>query len=136
MATGSVGSLGQAYHTNQVHYVSANIAYTDNGVAKTLGVIPAGAVAIRGGVSINTAFNAGSTNTLNIGTSADDDGFATLIALGTVGVVAADEMPGTTNDQFSSSDITVTATVVLTGTAASTGAGVVWIEYIIPPSAR
>jgi propanediol dehydratase large subunit len=119
-----------------VHYVSAAIGFADNGVAKTLGVVPAGAVLIRGGVSVHTAFNAGTANTLNIGTSADDDGFATLLALGTIGVISTDEM-ATTNDQFNATaDITVTATVVLSGTAATAGAGVVWMEYIVPNAAR
>jgi hypothetical protein len=73
---------------------------------------------------------------LDIGTSSDDDGFATDLALGTIGVITADEM-ATSNDTYSASaDVTITATVDLTGTAATAGAGTVWVEYIVPPVAR
>lgn len=55
MATGSTGSLGQMYHTNQVHYISRAITYADNGAgALTVGVIPPGALVIRGGVVVHT----------------------------------------------------------------------------------
>lgn len=126
-----MAASAQKYQTNQVHYLRAEIAYTDlTGKVYTLGVIPAGSVVIRGGVVVTTAFNAGTTNVLDIGTSADDDGFATDLALGTIGVIVADEM-ATSNDTYSAtSDITVTATLALSGTAASAGAGVVWVEYL------
>lgn len=130
MATGTAGTTAQEYHTNQVHYLSKAISYTDNGTAVTVGIIPAGAAVIRGGVVVTTAFNAGTSNVLDIGTSADDDGFATDLALGTIGVIVADEM-ATTNDSYVTSDTTITATVALSGTAASAGAGWVWVEYII-----
>lgn len=130
MATGTVGTVARQYHTSQVHYIRKNIAYTDGATAVvTVGVIPAGSVVIRGGVVVTTAFNAGTGNVLDIGTSGDDDGFATDIALGTIGVIVADEM-ATTNDANITSDTTITATLALTGTAASAGAGVVWVEYL------
>lgn len=131
MATGTAGTSARNYHTAQVHYLTKALVFGDNGVAKELGYIPAGAHVIRGGVSVTTAFNAGTTNTLNIGTSADDDGFATLLALGTIGVIAADEM-ATTNDAYVTADTQITATVVLTGAAATAGAALAWIEYIVP----
>lgn len=136
MATNSAGSKAQVYHTNQVHYFAKAFTYADDGSVLTLGTIPAGACVIRGGVVVTTAFNAGSTNVLDIGTSADDDGFATDLALGTIGVIVADEM-ATSNDTYSASaDVTITATVDLTGTAATAGAGTVWVEYIVPNAAR
>lgn len=131
MATNTAGDVAQRYHHNMVHYLGKSITYADNGSVITLGYVPAGAVVLRGGVVVTTAFNAGSTNVLDIGTSADDDGFATDLALGTIGVIVADEM-ATTNDMYSTSAIQVTCTPALTGTAATAGAGVVWVEYIIP----
>ena len=79
--------------SQNIHYLRKKILYTD-GVAAVIqvGTIPTGAIVLRGGVVIKTAFNAGSTNVLDIGTSADDDGFATDLAMGTVGVIVADEM--------------------------------------------
>lgn len=117
------------YHSQQTHYLRKAIAYTDNGVAVTVGKLPEGAVVINAGVVVTTAFNAGTGNILDIGTSADDDGFATDLALGTIGRIAADEL-ATSNDLYSTSEVTITATVALSGTAATAGAGIVYVEYL------
>ena len=132
MTTDVAGDNAQEYVQNMVHYLAKSISFAD-GATKvyTIGIVPAGAAVIRGGVVVTTAFNAGSGNVLDIGTSGDDNGFATDLALGTIGVIAADEM-ATTNDALSTSAQTITATLALTGTAATAGAGVVWVEYIIP----
>lgn len=117
--------------SQNIHYLRKAIAFTD-GIAAViqLGTIPAGGIVLRGGVVVTTAFNAGSTNVLDIGTSADDDGFATDLALGTIGVIATDEM-ATTNDMGPyTSDTSLTATLALTGTAPTAGVGHVWIEYM------
>jgi hypothetical protein len=117
--------------TQTIHYLRKSIAYTD-GVAAvvTVGLVPINAVVLRGGVVITTAFNAGSTNVLDIGTLADDDGFATDLAMGTIGVIVADEM-ATSNDMGPmTADTAITATLALTGTAPTTGAGIVWVEYM------
>ena len=111
-----------------VHYLRKSIAYTDNGTALAVGTLPAGAVILKpgAGVSVSEAFNAGTTNTLNIGTTADDNLYGTLLALGVTTFVALDEAVSNTV----ASDTEITATVVLTGTAASAGAGEVIIPYI------
>lgn len=120
-------STARVYHTNQTHYFRKRIIFSDTVV--TLGVIPAGAIVINAGVVVTTAFNAGTTNVLDIGTSGDDDGFATDLALGTIGRIAADEL-ATSNDLYSTSDVTLTATYAQTGTAATAGEGFVFVEYI------
>lgn len=119
----------RVYHTQQTHFLRRTITYLNNGAAVEVGVIPAYAVVINAGVVVTTAFNAGSTNVLDIGTSGDDDGFATDLALGTIGRIAADEL-ATSNDLYSTSDATITATVALSGTAATAGEGIVYVEYI------
>lgn len=117
------------YQVTQV--LTKPIAFSDGATAVvTVGVLPAKALVINAGVVVTTAFNAGSGNVLDIGTSADDDGFATDLALGTIGRIAADEL-ATSNDLYSTSEVTVTATLALTGTAASAGAGFVYVEYIV-----
>lgn len=120
--------------SQSIQYLRKKISYlTGIAAVVSVGTIPAGGIVLRGGVVVTTAFNAGSTNVLDIGTSADDDGFATDLALGTIGVIAADEM-ATTNDMGpSTSDISVTATLALTGTAPSAGEGYVWVEYMPNP---
>lgn len=130
MATGTAGTTAQLYHTNQVHYLWKEFTKADATLVLTLGVVPAGGYVLRGGVVVKQAFNAGTNNRLDIGTSGDDDGFATDLALGTVGVIVADEM-ATSDDSYCSTDTTITATVDVTGTAATTGTGMVWVEYIV-----
>lgn len=131
MPTGTRGTEAREYHTHQVHYLAVDFTYADDGSTLTLGYVPAGGTVIRGGVVVSQAFNAGSTNVLDIGTAADPDGFATDLALGTIGVIAADEM-ATTNDQGPyAADTQIVCVVDLTGTAASAGIGRAWVEYIL-----
>lgn len=122
-------SQARIYHTQQVHYIVKQVTFANNGTAVTVGVLPANSVVINAGVVVTEAFNAGTSNVLDIGTSADADGLATDLALGTVGRIGADEF-GTSNDLFSTSEVTITATVALSGTAATTGVGYVHVEYI------
>lgn len=113
-----------------VQYIATRVTFADNGVAKVVGVIPAGSLVLRAVAIVSTAFNAGTSNVLDIGTSGDDDGFATDLALGTIGNIVADEM-ATTNDQGPlASNTTITATVALSGTAATAGVATVVVEYI------
>lgn len=131
MATNTAGTSAREYHTAQVHYLSKAFTKADAATTITLGYRPAGSYVVRGGVVVTEAFNAGTNNRLDLGTSADADSFGTLLALGTVGVIVADEM-ATTNDSYSATDQAITAYVDVTGTAATTGAGFVWVEYIVP----
>lgn len=114
-----------------IAYLRKKIVYTD-GIAAVIqvGTLPIGAIVLRGGVVVTTAFNEGSTNVLDIGTVADDDGFATDLALGTIGVIVADEM-ATTNDMGPfTADTSIIATFARTGSAATAGEGYVFIEYM------
>lgn len=112
-----------------IQYLKANVVFGDNGTAKVLGKLPAGAIIVKAasGVHVTEAFNAGTTNTLNVGTDSNDDLFGTLLALGTTTFVPLDEAIG---GFVLTDDTEITATVVLTGTAATTGAAVVYIAYI------
>lgn len=130
MATGTAGTTARSYQSHMVHYLRKKITKADATLVVPLGYIPAGSVVIRGGVAVREAFNAGTNNRLDIGTVADDDGFATDLALGTVGVITADEM-ATSNDFYVSEDTLINCTVDVTGTAATTGIAEVWIEYLV-----
>jgi len=113
-----------------VQTITKDIAFSDVDTTVTVGVLPAGAVVLRAGAIVSTAFNSGSTDILDIGTSADSDGFATDISLATIGVIAADEM-ATTNDAGPyASDTTIVCVPAQTGTAASAGAARVYVEFI------
>lgn len=135
MATNTAGTNARQYHQHQIHYIRADIVYGDNGVAQTIGVIPAGAQILNtiSGVFVSTAFNAGTSNVIDIGTSADDDLYGTDIALGTKAFVALDEAATATgvNTWYISSDTTFTATPVLSGTAATAGFATVVIAYTL-----
>lgn len=131
MATNTAGTSARAYHTAQTHYLTKAISYTDNGLTLDMGYVPAGAVVVRAGVVVSTAFNGNSSNVLDIGTAADTDGFATDLALGTIGVIAADEM-ATTNDAGPYATDTLIQCSVVSTASASAGAGTVFVEYLVP----
>lgn len=119
-----------------VQYLRTNVTFADNGTAKVVGVVPAGALLLKplSGISVNTAFNAGTTNTVNIGhttdpaASSDADFYATALAAGAVAFVPFDEAV----TQVVPVDRTITATVALTGAAATAGSAEVVIAFIPP----
>lgn len=127
----------QQYHQNMVHFLRAQVVFGDSGSAVSLGWLPADATVLRGGVVVTTAFNAGTSNVCDLGfrnagdgTANDDDEFATDLALGTEGVIVADEM-ATAGDAHFAEGAEVIATPALSGTAATAGAGYAWVEYIV-----
>ena len=129
MPTNTAGSTARRYQDQQITYLRKDFTFSDDGSVLTVGTIPSGAVILRAqsGVLVHTVFNAGSTNVLDIGMTANDDLYGTDLALGTAAFVALDEAV----DYRISADTTITATVDLTGTAATTGAATVVIAYIV-----
>lgn len=129
MPTNSAASAGRNFDKQMIHYLRAGVTFADNGNAVVVGTIPAGAAIIKpiSGAVVSTAFNAGTTNTLNIGTSANDDLYATLISIGATNFVALDENVS----NVVAVDTEITATVVLTGTAATAGEAEVVIAYVL-----
>lgn len=140
MPTNTQGTTARQVATQQLHYLRKTVTFADNGTAVVLGVLPAGAQIVNtiSGVYVNTVFNAGSTNVIDIGTSANDDLYGTDIALGTKAFVALDEAATATdvNTWYIAADTTMTATVALSGTAATTGSAVVQIVYSVDNDAR
>jgi hypothetical protein len=112
-----------------VQYIRASVTFADNGAAVSVGVIPAGALILKpiSGAQVEEAFNAGTTNTIDIGTSADADLYATDLAGGTVTFVPIDEAVALTV----SADTEIFATVGLTGTAATAGKATIVVAYIV-----
>lgn len=130
MPTNTAATNARLYHTDQVHYLAKDFTFADDGSVLSLGYLPAGAVIIKpmSGVAVHVAFNAGTTNVLDIGTAANDDLYGTDLALGSIAFVPLDEAVSMTV----AADTLVTATVDLTGTAATTGSATVIIAYVIP----
>lgn len=114
-----------------INYLRAPITFAlgYTGVAQ-VGTLPAGCVVLRTYVVVKTAFNAGSTNTLKIGTIASDASFGTGIALGTAGVISGGSALATATTATPSADTAVVATSVSTGTAMTAGAAEVVVEYL------
>ena len=129
MATGTAGTVARQFHTQQIHYLRKSIAYTDNGTTVTVGTIPAGSLILKpiSGVSVNVAFNGGTTNTLDIGPSTDSGTnlWMTVGALGSIAFVPLDEAV----TMLVSSDTIVQAYVVSTASA-SAGTAEIIIAYI------
>ena len=119
-------SQARIYHTQQVHYIKNTLTF-DSGVV-TIGTVPAGATVLRAisGAQVNVAFNAGTNNLIDIGTTANDNLYATDLAGGTIAFVPFDEAV----TQVISADTTFTATYAQTGTAATTGSATIVISYI------
>ena len=109
--------------------VTTTIAYT-NATAVTIATIPANAQIVDINIDVTTAFNAGTTNTVTVGTSASAAAYVTSTSVGaagrasvaTTGVYSAWANTG-------SSDVSATITFSQTGTAASAGAARVTIVY-------
>ena len=125
---------GRQFETDQVHYVRKNITFADIGTTVSIGWVPPKATMIRGGVHITTAFDAGA-KTLDIGfrnapggETDDPNAYATLLTLAAVGVIPTDEMASTTPVALSEG-AEITGSIV--SVAATAGAAVVWMEYIV-----
>lgn len=113
-----------------IQYLRKNIAFGQAGAAVVIGSLPAGAIIHKAtsGVFVNVVTNAGTNNQIDVGTTADDDLYATNLATTTLGFVPLDE-----NVSFKlAADTTITATLDLTGTAATTGDLDVVIAFIPP----
>lgn len=88
--------------TQQTGYLRKRITFADYGTTVNVGTIPAGASVTGGGVHIVTAFNSSGTDLLDvgfIGSTTDDNGYATLLTLAAVGWIVLDELATTTNIQ-------------------------------------
>lgn len=108
------------------------IVYSGNGTTITVGKIPAGASVTGGGVHIVTAFNDSGTDVLDvgfIGSTTDDNAYATLLDLSAVGWIVLDELATTTNIQ-QTVDTTVTCKYTGQNSNATAGIADVIVFYV------
>lgn len=127
---------GQQYHSNQTHFLRKTVAFSDT-AAISLGWLPPGAVVTAAAATVTTAFNAATTNTMDIGfrnagdgTADDVDEFASAVSVAAVGRVAADDL-ATAGDLLFPEGAEIVATYAQTGAAATAGSAVVHVEYIV-----
>lgn len=133
MATNTAGDSARELSIQAVHYLRKRITFATENAAITIGVIPAGASVIGGGVHVVTGFNDSGTDTLDvgfIGATTDADGYATLLDLTNVGYIALDELAATTNIQGT---VSHTVTCIYNGQNNNASAGVadVIIQYVV-----
>lgn len=117
-----------------VHVIGRRIDLGVTGLAGgdfPIGAAEKNAIPLRSGVVILTAFNAGTTNVLEIGTQADPDALitSTNAGAGTPGVKAG---TGAGLGQPLAADTVFYASFTQTGTAATTGQAYAWVEFITP----
>ncbi len=135
MATNTAGSVARRLETQQVHYLHKQITFAIENTEIVIGYIPANATVIGGGVHIVTAFNDSGTDTLDVGftggsSTADPNGYATLLDLSAVGFIALDELAATTNIK-QTLDTTVTCIYNGQNNNATAGVAEVYVTYVL-----
>lgn len=114
-----------------VGHIRRTITWDASGVATgvPIGALEAGAIPLRASVYVSTAFNAGTTNVLVLGTAADDDGFITSAnaAADATGLKAG---TGALLGAPLAANTVVYAKFTQTGTAASAGKAVLVVEFV------
>lgn len=128
MTTGTAGTGAREYPAQMVHYLRKGITFADGVVTVTVGTIPAGSVIIKpmSGVHVSTAFNYGTNNRLDVGTTSTADLYGTDLALGTAGFVPLDKAVS----NYVSTDTVIKATTDVTGTAGTAGVAQIIIAYV------
>jgi hypothetical protein len=132
MATNTAQTYPSARHIAQpnIVFLRKNIVFSQgNATVVTLGAIPAGALILKAmsGVQVITAFNAGTTNTVDIGTAASGAVLASGASTATVAFVA---LSAATGVYRVAADTVLTATINLSGTTATTGDAEIVIAYV------
>lgn len=119
------------YSANVLHCLRGRINFDSSGAATgiEIGTVPAGSFVEGVTVHIITAFNAATTNVLEVGTVADADGFATSAgtASGATGVKL--NLTGAQSGDTLTADTPVVVKFTQTGTAATAGVAVVLVKF-------
>jgi hypothetical protein len=123
---GSSANVGGAVLTQ-----TATFAYTDTGAFATTIILPASAQIISQYVDVTTLWDSGTSDALEIGTSADPDAYGDVADLQSGGRTTVD--PNTPQSSaiadIGTSDVTVYLKINSAGSAASQGAARITITY-------
>jgi hypothetical protein len=113
-----------------VNYLRAPITFLMGTAGKVnLGTLPAGAVVLRCYVINSVVFNWGTNNLIKVGTVAADTTFSgATLSVAALGLTAG--VPLAAAAMLPTADTLVVVTSLCTGTQATTGAGVVVLEYL------
>jgi hypothetical protein len=135
MATNTQGTDARKYHTSQVHYLRQDFAYNTTGIGTTatvkIGTLPAGAIVEKVQVKVTTAFNAGTTNQLDVGVSGNDDSLVDYTETDVDLTATGSTFIWRGADETFSADTPIYVKYTETGTAASAGAATVIVFYTV-----
>lgn len=111
---------------------SGSVVFGANGSTTVVATLPANSQIYQIAVDVTTAFDAGTTNTLDIGDGTTADKYADALAAGSQArVLATSDVSQIGNlVDIGTSDVDVTVTYNQTGTAATAGAATVTVLYL------
>ena len=111
---------------------SANVVFGADGTETVVATLPANSQIYQIAVDVTTAFDAGTTNTFDIGDGSTADQYADALAVGSAArVLATSDVSQIGNlIDIGASDVDVTVTYNQTGTAATAGAATVTVLYL------
>ena len=108
---------------------SDSIVFGDDGTDFSLGTFPSGALIVGVSVATTTAFDSGTSDTLDVGTTS---GGQELVAAGDIQAAGLHDLTLVATACYFSSDTEVFAEYNSAGTAPTAGACVVNVEWIAP----
>lgn len=111
---------------------SANVVFGADGTTTVVATVPANSQIFQITVDVTTAFDAGTTNTFDIGDGSTADQYADALAVGALArVLATSDVSQIGNlIDIGTTDVDVTVTYNQTGTAATAGAATVTVLYL------
>lgn len=121
------------YHTQQTHYLRKTVTYNEvaSGTQVLMGTLPKGALVLATSVAIKTAFNAGTTNVLIVGTAGDDDALVAAAGVDETAVALTRVAPATLAGLVApTADTDIYTKYTQSGTAASAGEAEVVVEFV------
>ena len=135
MATGTQGTTARKIALQVVEYIAIDVNYNDTGIATGVATgkyLPAGAILIGTDVSINTAFNAVTTNVLTCGTNGpttNDNIVAAADVAETPAALTQNIKPTGTALGKLAADAQIYVKYTQSGGAATAGAATIIIKY-------
>ena len=111
---------------------SGNVVFGADGTETVVATLPANSQIYQIAVDVTTAFDAGTTNTLDIGDGTTADKYADALAAGAQAPVLATSDVSQIGNliDIGTSDVDITVTYNQTGTAATAGAATVTVLYL------
>lgn len=117
-----------------VHYLRRDLAFNTNGAAGgvLIGTVPAGSKIVGIAIYIDTVFNAGTTNVLQGGTTPTGTNLftSTDAAAGALGYKTAANAAGQGRGVVITQDQDLFVSFTQTGTAATTGAATIIVDFV------